>query len=61
MPIQWAPLGERLIVVALREPYDIRRFPEVDNYLCPFGYRACSLRALADALFGLFTPKVMSP
>ncbi|MCL6474282.1 MAG: beta-N-acetylhexosaminidase [Firmicutes bacterium] len=53
--------GERLIVVALREPYDIRRFPEVDNYLCTFGYRPCSLRALADALFGLFTPQGKPP
>ncbi|GIV18521.1 MAG: beta-hexosaminidase [Armatimonadota bacterium] len=48
--------GERLIVVALREPYDIRRFPEVENYLCTYGYRPCSLRALADALFGQFVP-----
>lgn len=48
--------GERLVVVALREPYDIRRFPEVDNYLCTYGYRPCSLRALADALFGRFVP-----
>jgi beta-N-acetylhexosaminidase len=53
--------GERLIVVALREPYDIRRFPEVDNYLCTFGYRPCSLRAVADALFGLFTPQGKAP
>ncbi len=49
--------GERLVVVALREPYDIRRFPDVDNYLCTYGYRPCSLRALADALFGQFVPE----
>lgn len=48
--------GERLVVVALREPYDIRHFPDVDNYLCTYGYRPCSLRALADALFGQFEP-----
>lgn len=48
--------GERLVVVALREPYDIRRFPEVHNYLCTYGYRPCSLRALADVLFGQWTP-----
>lgn len=48
--------GKRLVVVALREPYDIRAFPQVANYLCTYGYRPCSLRALADALFGRFLP-----
>ncbi len=48
--------GERMVVVALREPYDIRRFPEINHYLCTYGYRACSLKALADALFGVFSP-----
>jgi beta-N-acetylhexosaminidase len=42
------------IVAAIREPYDLRRFPNVANYLCTFGYRNCSLEALADALFGEF-------
>lgn len=48
--------GSRLIVVALREPYDIRRFPFVQNYLCTYGFRRCSLRALADALYGVHQP-----
>lgn len=47
---------ERLIVVALREPYDLRRFPDVANYICTYGYRPASLRALADALFGVYEP-----
>ncbi len=53
--------GERLIVVALREPYDLRHFPEVANYLCTYGYRPCSLRALVDALFGQFVPTGKMP
>ncbi|MGQ9738360.1 MAG: beta-N-acetylhexosaminidase [Armatimonadota bacterium] len=48
--------GSRLIVVALREPYDIRRFPFVQNYLCTYGFRQCSLGALADALYGTYKP-----
>ncbi|MDW8104945.1 MAG: beta-N-acetylhexosaminidase [Armatimonadota bacterium] len=54
-------LGDRLVVVALREPYDLRRFPEVSNYLCTYGYRPCSLRALADALFGRLSPTGRMP
>ncbi len=41
-----------LLGVALREPYDIRRFTSIPNYVCTYGYRPCSLRALADVLFG---------
>ena len=48
-------IGEKLIVVALREPYDLRHFPEVQNYVCSYGHTSCSLEALADALFGVFT------
>lgn len=45
-----------LVAVALREPYDLRRYPDVSNYCCTYGYRPCSLTSLADALFGIFTP-----
>jgi beta-N-acetylhexosaminidase len=48
--------GKGLIVVALREPYDLRYFPEVENYICTYGYRPCSLKALSDALFGIYEP-----
>jgi len=49
-------LGDRLIVVAVREPYDIRRFPEIGTYVCTYGYRHCSIAALAQALVGAFKP-----
>jgi beta-N-acetylhexosaminidase len=45
-----------LIVIALREPYDIRRFPEVRNYVCTYGHTAASLDAVAAALFGEYEP-----
>jgi beta-N-acetylhexosaminidase len=51
-----ALLGNRLTVVAIRNPYDIRRFPQVPNYVCTYGYRPASLEALAAALFGEFQP-----
>jgi len=49
------------IVVALREPYDIRCFPEARNYVCTFGPNRCSLAALADALFGVYEPTGVAP
>lgn len=44
--------GPNLVVVAIRNPYDLRRFPEVANYICTYGYRPCSLRALARVMLG---------
>lgn len=48
--------GDRLIVAAIREPYDIRLFPEVGTYLCTYGYRSCSLEALAEVMAGKIRP-----
>ncbi len=53
--------GENLIVAAIREPYDLRRFDRISNYVCTYGYRGCSLEALAGALFGVFTPSANLP
>ncbi len=52
----YALCGPRLIVCALREPYDLRHFPNVENYVCTYGHRPASLEALANALFGIYTP-----
>lgn len=47
---------ERLVVVALREPYDIRRFPFVRNYLRTYSHCECSLKALTEVLYGALAP-----
>ncbi len=44
--------GSRLLVVALREPYDLRHYPAAANCLCIYGPYAPNLAALAEALFG---------
>lgn len=49
-------IGAKLVVVALCEPYDLRYFPDVQNYVCGYGHRSCSLEAIADAIFGVYTP-----
>lgn len=45
-------LGKPLIVVAVREPYDLRRFPQVPAYVCTYGYRGGSIEAAAELICG---------
>jgi beta-N-acetylhexosaminidase len=54
-------LGLPLVVLAIREPYDIRRFPEVETYLCSFGYREESLQAAAEVILGVTQPTGQLP
>lgn len=54
-------LGIPLVVLAIREPYDIRRFPEIQTYVCSFGYRAESLQAAAEVILGVVDPEGSLP
>ena len=56
-----AGLGKRLIVVAVREPYDLRQFPEVRTYICTYGYRGGSLEAAVELIFGKIEPRGVLP
>ncbi len=56
-----AAAGERLIVVGLRDPYELARFPEIGSYLCAFSFRPCAARAAADALLGKCEARGRSP
>ena len=44
--------GKQPIVVALRTPYDLRAFTEVETYLCAYSYHPVSVEAVARVLFG---------
>ncbi len=44
--------AEKLIVVALRDPYELRHFPEIGTYLCAHSFRRAGALAAAEALFG---------
>ncbi len=48
--------GRSPIVIALRTPYDITAFPNVDVYLCAYSIRDVSTEAAAKALFGEIEP-----
>lgn len=44
--------GKRLVIVAMRLPYDLSAFPQVDCYVCTYSILQPSMRAAARALFG---------
>ena len=44
--------GHEVIVVALRDPYELSELPFVEHYVCTFGSRWCSADAAAAVLFG---------
>lgn len=54
-------LGRPAVVAALRNPYDLRQFPECRNYFACYSYQPAMLRALADVLFGLEKPRGFAP
>ena len=43
---------DRLIVAALRDPYELADFPDIGTYVCGFSFRPCAAQALAEALLG---------
>ncbi|PRX41308.1 beta-N-acetylhexosaminidase [Planifilum fimeticola] len=50
-----------VVVAAMRNPYDIAAFPEVDGNLATYGNRDVSVRALARALTGEVNPSGKLP
>ena len=55
------PPASDLIVVALRDPYELATFPDIDAYVCSFSFRPCAAQAAAEALLGAFKPAGSSP
>jgi beta-N-acetylhexosaminidase len=43
---------DRLIVVALRDPYELATLPDVGTYICAFSFRPCAAQAAVDVLSG---------
>jgi len=44
--------ADRLIVVALCDPYELTEFPPVQTYVCAFSFRPSSAQAAVDVLLG---------
>ena len=54
-------MGKPVVVVGLREPYELAGFPEVNAYLAAYNYRNCGFQAAADVLFGDWNPSGLLP
>ena len=54
-------VAKPLIVIALRTPYDITKFPQIGTYLTGYGYRDCTFNALSEVLFGVIEPEGLLP
>lgn len=56
-----ARAGDRLVVVAAGDPYDLHHFPEVPAYLATYGPDTPSMDAAARVLLGLIPPRGRLP
>ncbi len=52
---------DQLVIVALRDPYELRLFPDVNTYLCTFSFRKPAAEAAASRLFDVSDTKTTSP
>jgi len=44
---------KNVIIVATGNPYDIRQFPNADEYICTFGFRKVQIEALFETLLSI--------
>jgi beta-N-acetylhexosaminidase len=50
-----------VVVVSVREPYDIAHLPDVSTFVATYGFRAVSMQALAKVLVGAVNPSGRLP
>ncbi|TFJ92467.1 glycoside hydrolase family 3 protein [Lentibacillus salicampi] len=53
--------GKPVVVAAIRNPYDLMVFPEVDAYLATYGFQDVSVKALANVISGDVNPSGKLP
>ena len=56
-----AILGRKLIVIALRPPYELPEYPELATYICTCSSRPCAAQAAARAACGIIGTKGKLP
>ena len=54
-------MGKPVVVVGLREPYELASFPGANAYVAAYNYRNCGFAAAADVLFGDWNPSGLLP
>ncbi|MEA4883157.1 MAG: glycoside hydrolase family 3 protein [Clostridia bacterium] len=53
--------GVPVVVVAMRNPYDIQQFPTAKAYIAAYGFRECTMQAVAEVIFGVTKPRGRLP
>lgn len=53
--------GKTFIFIAVRNPYDLMYYPNVDAYLAQYGWNTCNLNAAIDVIFGAINPSGKLP
>lgn len=53
--------GRTVIVVGLREPYELASFPTANAYVAAYNYRDCGFQAAADVIFDDVNPSGLLP
>lgn len=56
-----AQAGSPVVVVGMRNPYDVSDFPEIGTYIAAYSFRECSMRAAAEVIFGFTVPSGRLP
>lgn len=51
-----AQAGSPVVVVGMRNPYDLAEFPEVGTFIAAYSFRDCSMRAAVEVIFGSTVP-----
>lgn len=51
-----AQAGSPVVVVGMRNPYDVGDFPEIGTYVAAYSFRECSMQAAAEVIFGFTVP-----
>ena len=54
-------MGKQLVVVAVRNPFDLLAFPEVSTYLCSYENKPLAMHSLAKVLMGIRVPEGKLP
>ncbi len=55
------PAASRLIVLGLRDPYQLAGYAEIGTYVCSFSFRPCAAVAAAELLLGEIEPRGSTP
>ncbi len=56
-----AKVGVPVVVVGMRNPYDVKDFLDVGTYIAAYGFRDCSMQAVTEVIFGSLKPSGVLP